>query len=246
MASKQSGRDFSVDELDRYLKCPKEYFYRHVIEVRAASDAAAYVQFHRGVYGLLRWLAEQHATGRQPDLAEALEHLAQIWKDLRLDGHPYEGLYKGIAQTMEGRATSRRRTGIRVPSPEWRLSLRNGTVLLQPDDLERRQDGQEIVERIRTGRPTKDDRKGKFDDIYAVYVAAADRVEPHVPRRVQVRFLSTDEVLEVSLSPKELKTRLDRYDKAMAGIASQEFAPKPNEHRCPRCSYYFICPAAGE
>lgn len=245
-ANRQSGRDFSVEELDRYLRCPREYFYRHVLEVRAASDAAAYVQFHRGVYALLRWLAEQHAVGRQPDTTEALEHLGQIWKELKLEGHPYEGLYRAIAQSMVGRAASRRRAGIRVPSPQWRLPLRNGTILLQPDDLERLRDGQEVVERVRTGRPTKDDRRGKFDDIYAVYVAAAEQAEPRVSRGVQVRFLSTDEVLAVSLSSKELKTRLDHYDKAMSGIASQEFAPKPNEHRCPRCSFYFICPVAEE
>lgn len=243
-AGKQSSRDFSVEELDRYLKCPKEYFYRHVIEVRAASDAAAYVQFHRGVYAVLRWLAEQHAAGQLPHAAKALEHLGEIWKELKLGGHPYERLYRRIAESMVGQAASRRRPGVRVPSPEWRLALRNGTVLLRPDDLERLPDGEEVVERIRTGRPTKDDRKGKFDDIYAVYVAAADRAEPPVQRRVQIRFLSTHEVLAVSLSPKELKTRLDRYDKAMAGIVSQEFAPKPNEHRCPRCSYYFICPVS--
>jgi CRISPR/Cas system-associated exonuclease Cas4 (RecB family) len=216
------------------------------LEVRAGNDGTAYVQFHRCVYDLLRWLAEQNATGQQPDIAAALEQFGTLWKQLKLDLHPHEPLYRKIAESMVVRSSSRRRLGIHVASPEWRVSLPNGSIVVRPDDVERLQDGSEVVERLRTGRPTKDQLRGKFDDIYAAYVEAADRAEPRVQRRVQVRFLSTDTVLPISLSAKEIRTRLERYDKAISGIARKEFLPKPSEHRCPRCSYYFICPAAEE
>jgi len=237
-------REFSVDELDRYLNCPREYFYRHVLEIRAGNDGTAYVQFHKCVYDLLRWMAEQHATGQQPSTAAALQQFGMLWKQLTLDSHPHEPLYRKIAESMVARSSSRGRLGTHVASPEWRLSLTNGSIVVRPDDVERLQDGSEVVERLRTGRPTKEQIGGKFDDIYAAYVEAADRAEPRVQRRVQIRFLSTDTVLPVSLSTKEIQTRLDRYDKAISGITRKEFLPKPSEHRCPRCSYYFICPTA--
>jgi hypothetical protein len=151
-------------------------------------------------------------------------------------------MYRRVADSLIEHASARRRAGVRVPSPSWRVQLTHGDVILEPDDLENLPDGSIVAERVRTGRPTKDDLKGDFDDIYALYVAAARQASS--ASRVQVRFLSADAVLPVSFKEKALTTRLGRYDAAIVGIARGEFDPDVTEHRCPRCAYYFICPAA--
>lgn len=238
-----TGRRFTVDELDQYLKCPREYFYRHVLEVRATNDGSAYVQFHRCVYAVLRWLGEQYREGQEPDATAALQRLADVWATDGPHAHPHEPLYRRVAVTMVEQASARSRLGTLTPSPEWEVALPHGRVILQPDALERMPDGSLVIERVRTGRPTKDDRKGKFDDdIYGLYVAGGRQAS--ITSRVQVRFLSSDTVLAVTLSDKELKTRLSHYDEAIVGIAGGEFGPNVQEHRCPRCAYYFICPLA--
>lgn len=235
-------RQFAADELDRYLRCPREYFYRHVIEVRASSDGSAYVQFHRCLYTVLRWLGEQYREPQQPDTFAALQKLAEVWAADGPRSHPYEPLYLRVAKSMVERASVRSHLGGRMASPQWEVPLEHGRVVFQPDDLESLPDGSLVVERLRTGRPTKGDLKGDFDDIYALYITAARQSSR--PCRVQVRFLSSETVLSVSLSDSELRTRLGHYDSAIVGIINGAFYPKVDEHRCPRCAYYFICPMA--
>jgi superfamily I DNA/RNA helicase/CRISPR/Cas system-associated exonuclease Cas4 (RecB family) len=237
-----TGREFTASELDVYMKCRREYFYRHVLQVRASSDRSAYGRFHHCVYAVLLWLGDQWREGHRPDAAAALQRLADVWADEGPRGCPHEPMYRRVADSLIERAGARRRTGVRVPSPTWRVQLAHGVVILEPDDLEDEPDGSIVAERVRTGRPTKDDLKGDLDDIYALYVAAARQAASG--SRVQVRFLSADAVLPVSLKEKALTTRLGHYDAAIVGIARAEFGPDPKEHRCPRCAYYFICPAA--
>lgn len=237
-----TGREFTASELDTYMKCRREYFYRHVLQVRATNDRSAYGRFHHCIYAVLRWLGDRWREGHQPDAAVALQRLAEVWAQDGPGTHPHEPMYRRVAHSLIERASARRRAGVRVPSPSWRVPLAHGAVTLEPDDLEQMPDGSMVVERVRTGRPTKDDLKGDFDDIYALYVAAARQASS--ASLVQVRFLSGDAVLPVSLTQRALTTRLGHYETAITGIARGEFSPDAKEHRCPRCAYYFICPAA--
>jgi hypothetical protein len=114
-------------------------------------------------------------------------------------------------------------------------------VTFLPDHVEQLEDGSELVERLRTGRRTKDELD---KPIYALYQVAAQQAQPQVPRTVQIRYLSTDEIQPVELKPHGIKSRLAKYDGAIAGILRGDFAPKVDERNCPRCPNYFICPAA--
>lgn len=237
-----TDRQFTVSELDAYMKCRREYLYRHVLHVRASGDRSAYVKFHHCVYAVLRWLGDQWREGKRPDDAAAAGRLSEIWSTDGPSGHPHEPMYRRVAETMVERASARGRSGTRKPSPTWMVNMAHGRVILEPDDVETGPDGSLLAERVRTGRPTKDELKGDFDDIYALYVHAARQAASNA--RVQARFLSADIVLPVSLSEKALRTRLGHYDEAIVGIARSDFSPDVNEHRCPRCAYYFICPVA--
>lgn len=236
-----TGRDFTATELDAYMICRREYLYRHVLHVRASSDRSAYVSFHRCLYVVLRWLGDQLRNGQQPDVAAALAKLDAAWADEGPRGHPHEPMYRQVAEALIKRESARQGAGVRLPTPTWRVQLAHGTVILEPDKVETLPKGAIVAERVRTGRPTKDDLKGNFDNVYAVYLAGARQVS--AASQVQARFLSADAVLPVSLKDKALATRLERYDAAIVGIARSEFPPDVDEHRCPRCAYYFICPA---
>lgn len=240
--SRFTERQFTADELDDYLRCPREYYYRHVLRVHARNDGSAYVQFHRCVYAVLRWLGEQYRAGRQSGAPAALQKLAETWETEGPRSHPHEPLYLRAAKAMVERASARRRRSVHTPSPQWEVGVPHGRVIFEPDDLESLPDGSVVAERLRTGRPTKSVLKGIFEDIYALYVVGARQASKTC--RVQVRYLSSDDVLPVSLSEKVLKTRLGHYDAAIVGIANSEFSPNVQEHRCPRCAYYFICPVA--
>ena len=58
-----------------------------------------------------------------------------------------------------------------------------------------------------------------------------------------VRGVGREHSAQVPLPEKSARTRLAHYDTAIEGILRGEFPPKPNDRLCPRCPYYFICPA---
>lgn len=233
---------FQVDALEVYLRCARQFFYEFVLGLGGKREDSAYVQFHVCVYRVLRWMADERAAGRPADEAAALARLAEAWEEHGPRDHPYEALYRRSAEAMVLRAGGRPiRSRGPAARPDWEVRLPHGRVRFTPDHVEALEDGSEIVERLRTGRPTKSELD---KEIYALYVVGARETPPRVPRRVQVRYLSTDQVEPVELKPKTIETRLARYDAAIVGILREDFAPQPSERVCPRCPHYFICPLA--
>ncbi|MCC6630137.1 MAG: UvrD-helicase domain-containing protein [Chloroflexi bacterium] len=233
---------FHVEALDVYIGCPRQFFYEFVLGLSGKREDSAYVQFHGCVYRVLRWMADERADGQPVDAAAALARLAEAWAEHGPRDHPYEALYRRSAEAMVLRAAGRPiRSRGPAARPEWEVRLPHGRVRFTPDHVEALEDGSEVVERLRTGRPSQSELA---KDIYALYQVAAREARPRAPRRVQVRYLSSDHVEQVDLSRRTIETRLGRYDAAIAGILREEFPAQPNDRVCPRCPHYFICPLA--
>ncbi len=115
------------------------------------------------------------------------------------------------------------------------LPLTGGRLRLEPDSTEVLEDGTEVLRRFRPGRVSGSEKK---KNIYGAFIASGTNV------RVELLSLADGSVHEVSLSAREVQSRVSHYDKAMTGIQRGQFAPAPNERECPRCRHYFICPLA--
>ena len=234
-----TGESYRAEDLDVYIRCPRQFFYESVLELSRRREDSGYVQFHRCVYRVLHWMAEERASGKPVDEAAALTHLAEIWEEQGPHGHVFEDLYRTAAAALVQRATGRPfRSRGSATRPRWEVPVGLGRVCLVPDHVEVLNDGSEVVERLRTGRPTKSEAD---KNIYGLYAAARD-AEPSVPRSIQIRYLSTDEVKPIALTPRVIKTRLNRYNEAIGGILREDFSPRPDDRVCPRCPHYFICP----
>jgi hypothetical protein len=237
---------FDVETLELYLRCPRRYYYDHVLGLHRHDDDAAYGQFHRCVHAVLSWLYEEVARGHAVDRAAAYARLAEVWEEDGPRDHLHEGFYRRQAEALLARALARPGPAYRrANGPPWEVALPHGRVLVQPDHLDVDGEGPAqslVVRRLRTGSAGAAERdKG----IYALYHAAAARAYPAARRQVQVVDLSTDEVADVPLSAAAVESRLGRYDAAIAGILGARYAPQPDDRQCPRCPHYFICPAAG-
>lgn len=234
-----TNESYRAHDLDVYIDCPQRFFYEFVLGLSRRREDSGYVKFHRCVYGVLNWMAGERASGKPADEAAALTHLAEIWEKQGPHGHVFEELYRTSAIALVQRAAKRLFTS-RGPTtrPQWEVPVGLGRVCFVPDHVEVLDDGSEIVERLRTGRPTKSEAR---KDIYGLYAAAARDAEPSVPRSIQIRYLSTDEVKPIDLKPKTIETRLNHYNEAIGGILREDFSPDPNDRFCPRCPHYFIC-----
>ena len=230
------------EDLEVYISCPRKYFYECVLGLGRRREDSGYVEFHRCVYRVLRWMGEELASGSTVDEAAALAYLTKVWEEQGPREHLFEDLYRSSAADLVKGAVRRPFTsGGTATRPQWEVEVPLGRIHFTPDHVKVLDDGSEVVERLRTGRPTKSEM-GK--DIYALYVTAAQNAEPRVLRTVKVRYLSADQVNAVDLSSRTVNTRLNHYNNAIRGILHKDFAPQPNDRNCPRCPHYFICPSA--
>ncbi len=238
---------FDVEALDQYLRCPRQYYYQHILGLRGRHMDSGYVQFHRCVYGVLSWLLEARAQGRLIVAEDASAQLAVLWEENGPRDHPYEAMYWEQAALLVTRAVQRVTTAAqRIAQDACEVPLTYGHVRFTPDLIEFTEhaaDPSVIVQRLRTGRFSSSERE---KNIYALYHRGAEQAFPTAKRKVQVISLSGDKVEEVLLSQRMVSTRLSRYDTAMGGILRADFPARPQERECPRCPYYFICPVAEE
>ena len=130
------------------------------------------------------------------DEAAALAYLAVVWQEQWPEEHPYkECIVPRLLTWWSGLRDAHTRLKVLQQGQRGEVSVH-----AWPDSIHSRPrrvlgDGSEVVERLRTGRPTKSE-VGK--DIYALYVTAAQAAEPRVRRSVQVRYLSADHVTRLT------------------------------------------------
>lgn len=243
-----AAESFTARALDTYLVCPRRYLYEIVLELRATRDDSAYLELHGCVHQVTRWVAERAGQGETVDATEAAQRLAEAWDQRGPRDHPYEPLYRAAAEALVATAVaeiSRRRGRGTQSRPEWTMPLPNGTVTVIPDEVDLTDEQGRpavVVRRVRTGRPSKSEAE---KPLYALLHAAAARAYGDAVR-VEIAYLATATTELVPLTDKTLKSRVAKYDEAMAAINRGEFPAKPDEHECPRCAQYFICPMAAD
>ncbi len=233
-----------AEVLEVYLDCPRRFYYEYLLGLGGHRDDTAYVQFHRCVYGVLRWLQEQRAAGQEVDLPAARERLTALWQAHGPVDHPYEAIYRRDAEKMVARAVNRRVQGFGRPvRQDMTVRLEHGSVSLRPDHVEVSDDGagrSVLVQRLRTGRVSKSEAD---KDIYALYQQAGAEAFPEASVTVQTLYLATGETQDIRIHERSISTRLAHYDQAFLGITDGDYHARPDDRRCPRCPHYFVCPS---
>ena len=225
-----------AEDLDQYIRCPRAYLYQRILGLSGAPEDGAYVQFHRVVYSVLRWMRDTK-TGTEVRRKDVNAKLDAAWEEIGPVDHPYASVYREAADGIVERAIARCVSGAELVDADWKVERPGGQIRLRPDHVEKGIDVP-IVRRLRTGRPPK----SKIDnDIYALYHHAA--AQELGAARVEALFLTADEAVPVAMSDRVISNRLEKYDQAMAGIRAGNFSARPDDRQCPRCPQYFICPS---
>ncbi len=100
-----------------------------------------------------------------------------------------------------------------------------------------------FLQRFRTGRPSKTEIE---KPIYGLLLKAATDAYPESDPRLQILYLGADYAEDIPLTAKKVASRVEKYNDAILGIKTGVFPATPDEHECPRCPHYHICPAAEE
>jgi len=238
--------EHSLSALKTYLTCPRQYFYRHVLNLPGAWSGGGYPQFHACVRQVLSWLEDARARGETPTEGETEARMETLWETQGPVGHLHEAKYKDSARAMlRAAAGMGGETEERADAGTLRATLPSCHVRVRPDALRRdRADGTLIAARHLTGKPGKTDHT---DPRLALYRLAARQTHPDAPVRVEMRYLAGGAVVPVkepgtSQEKKWEADRVAKYDKAAQGIAAGRFAAEPEGGECRKCAYALICP----
>jgi hypothetical protein len=232
--------DWSVTDsrLGLYEKCPRRFFYTHVLGLGGARNSTAFSRTHDCLYELLRWLAAARRTS-DPTIAEAEAAFEGIWKTRGPVDHAFAADYRRLASRLIAALISAGAGRRFREAQPIAIDFPNGRVLVEPNELADLPDGTVVIRRVHTGHK----RSNEYDRLeYTLYHLAA---QSQFGGSVVVQALHlTDETTEaVPISPAKLSNRQKKSDTLLAGIAAGAFAPEVDAVTCPRCPHFFVCPA---
>lgn len=224
--------------LGSYEKCPRRFFYTHVLGLGGARKPTAFSRTHDCLYELLRWLANARRSG-EPSMDEAEAAFESIWKTRGPADHAFASDYRRLASRLIG-ALLKAGSGHRFNEAQpLAIDFSNGRVLVEPNELAHLSDGTVVIRRVRTGHKRSDE----YDRLeYTLYHLAAQN---QFGGRAVVHALHlTDETQEpVVISATKLGNRQKKSETMLAGIAAGAFPAETDAVTCPRCPHFFICAA---
>ena len=224
--------------LGAYEKCPRRFFYTHVLGLGGARKPTAFSRTHDCLYALLRWLADARRTSA-PTVVEAEAAFEAIWRARGPTDHAFAADYRRLASRLIA-ALVNAGAGRRFrESQPLAIDFPNGRVLVEPNELAELPDGTVVVRRVRTGHK-RSDEYNRLE--YTLYHLAA---QAQFGGNVVVEALHlTDETAEVATVPAtKLSNRRTNSNTMLAGIAAGRFPADIDAVTCPRCPHFFICAA---
>lgn len=233
-----------IVDIEQYWRCPRQYYYARVLGLREAEQRLGYKRFHDCVYRIAEWMRDLHLQSALPQQWMEIEgQLEQEWaRDGPVD-HVHEKTYLEAAHQMLRQLWQSLRRADPVGEPWARESvveLDRCQIRVRIDHAEAMRDGSLYMVRYRTG---KERRKDRSQPRLALYREAARQSNPGLDCRIELQYLSSGTVVEVSDQGSQEKKHLEEVALAARCIAAGDFPPRPdNRSHCARCTFFIICP----
>lgn len=236
---------YSAD-LDKFLRCGRDYFYTNILGLKAVGDKPIYLKFHACIYDTMSsmqsikqleniGLTEENAIGR----------LHEFWTAAEVEKHPYSPIYRERAEEIIRRIhqkMSQTNSTNEISRPTYEVKLSNGTIRVRLDAVEIVENGSEKTAIIRKYKTGKSPKKPATDGVDVLMTVAVQDNFPETKPVLQKIYLSDDTVQEIPISAKVIQNRLKIYENAIDDIRQKKFEPKQSDN-CPYCPHYFICPS---
>ncbi|HVU66139.1 MAG TPA: UvrD-helicase domain-containing protein, partial [Ktedonobacteraceae bacterium] len=229
-----------VGQIEDYLVCPRRYAYSTIYAFR--RDDGTFLPFWQASEATMQALVRREEKPEPGEAAELFQHHWQAHGDQ--DG-PFAQLYEQHGREVAARLERLLRD---AQSGDWQLrqtlavDLSGHKVEVTIDRIETPGEEQEPARFVRT-RYGKSKSKPTPGMRELLYVHASR--QHHAGRDVvlQTHNLSTGETHEVKVSARKEESLLNDFERAMSGIKSQDYTPKPDTYVCSTCPFYLICPA---
>ena len=224
---------FTDHQLALYERCPRRFFYTHILDIGGRRTESAFMKLHVAVKQVVTGISQDSAS--TPTLADLEELLAAAWEARGPVDHGYGDDYLRIASQLIRFFFDSMSAMKRIPVPELRLLIDGGEIIITPDQVLTDAAGKVHMRRVRTGHKRSKDEENLAAAAFHIAATA------HSPGcTVQLIYLSDGEVTPVKLTARVLENRQDSISRMLAAVKAGQF-PLKQSITCPRCPAFFIC-----
>lgn len=224
---------FSDGQIALYQKCPRRFFYTHVLEIGGKRTSTAFMGLHDVVQDAIKILAAK--SPEEADDAVVAEVFTTLFDAHEVASHGYAADFRALGTQLIGYFADRRRGKASREPPPMRLVVAGGEIVVTPDEILEDETGR-AVRSLRSGHLTKTQR----DNLgAAAFQLAAQDTFPGC--RVELVHLSDGTETRLDMSDRVLATRRGKVETAMADIAAGRFPMDESPFKCPGCPAFFIC-----
>lgn len=232
--SVDGGLNFHGEQIRLYEKCPRRFFYTHVLQIGGRRTSTAFMQMHEAVRSVYKAVIDGAASIN--DTEQLRQKVAEAFTAQGLSDHGYAEDYKTFAIPML-RFFASIRDG-HTPEKPSALSLTFGAerIIVMPDDVLIKPDGKRTFRRVKTGHHST----SHLDDVdSAALIMAANRAFPDAT--VELIYLSDQKREPLAMSSTKLENRKAKLNEFLKGIRMGQFPAKPSSRTCPGCPAFFVC-----
>lgn len=229
----EGGFSLQDGQMKLYEKCPRRFFYTHILQIGGRRSSTGFMQMHDAVRDVYKAVIDGTFainTGEQLN-----QKLSETFALHGLANHGYLEEYRkiGLAMLQFFRST---RNGSAEKPTALSLAFDNDRILVMADDVVLNPDGQYTFRRIKTGHH----RASHAEDVdSAALVIAVKQSFPNAV--VELLYLSDQKHSAIKMSIKQLENRKEKIATYLKAIRSGDFPMKASSRTCPGCPAFFVC-----
>lgn len=221
---------FSQSQLALFERCPRRFFYTHMLRLGGRRTTTPYEEMHDVVRQVVDTYLRDPAAPA-PDML-----LASLWAAAPLSEAPAAPVYKALADRLV--ATFTRHIGTGATRPGRSLSIALGGAEIRIDIAFERTGpgGASILSQLRTGHSSSTEKLGGV--VMALPIAL---LRGGGRAFGEILFLGDDAAHRFEESDRKLDGRAAKVAGHVEAILGGRFDVKPSSRTCPKCPAFFTC-----
>lgn len=234
-----------ASQIEEYLTCPRRYAYSTLYAFR--RDDGTFLPFWQAAEATIKALVERESSHTEASETgnKAAELFQHYWRAHSDQSAPFAQLYERHGQEVVERLQRRlqeEQNGTWQLRQNLDIDLAGHRVEVTIDRVESAGAEAQPIKLVRT-RYGKSKSKPGAGMRELLYVHAGRQHHAGQAVVLQAHNLSTGETHEIKVSKRKEESLLEDFERAMQGIKSGDYPPKPDAYVCPACPFYLICPA---
>lgn len=223
---------FSQAELALFERCPRRFFYTHILKLGGRRTTSAYEDMHDIVRKVAAALVADFGPAADP--AALADLVDRHWRQSPLASRPVGSMYRPLADELVANFVRSVPAGGIAAGTDLTFTLADAVISVKTDYVAKT--GAGILRQVRTGHSSSTEMEGA---VIACLQIAAQSSAPG--SRSEITFLGDDANEPIAFGRGPLETRVAKLAGHIANISAGQFEPDASTRTCPKCPAFFAC-----